>query len=149
MNHPDYSRRAYMLQGKEAVEIDWKTWLTLAFTTHSNPRVDEDAIGESRISTVFLGIDHAHRDGPPMIFETRVFGGPCDGEMDRCSTWEQAEVMHAQMCDRVRAELQKPGLECVMCGGAGGWPSAGGFVVCKPCGGCGRTDGPDPGGKKA
>lgn len=104
MTQPDYIRRTYILKDKEAVEVDWKTWITLGLRTHSNPRVAEDAISESRISTVFQGIDRAHPDGPPLIFETMVFGGPLNGEMDRCSTWDQAEAMHAAMCQRVRAQ---------------------------------------------
>ena len=56
------------------------------------------------VSTVFLGIDHSHIDtGPPLLYETLVFGGPLDGEMERCSTRTQAEEMHVGMVERVRA----------------------------------------------
>lgn len=50
------------------------------------------------VSTVFLGIDHQWRaGGPPLIFETMIFGDYDAGEyQDRCSTWEQAEAMHAR-----------------------------------------------------
>jgi hypothetical protein len=47
------------------------------------------------ISTVFIGLDHQFGDGPPLIFETMVFGGTRDGDMVRCTTWEQAEDNHA------------------------------------------------------
>ena len=46
------------------------------------------------VSTVFLGLDHAWGFGPPLLFETLIFGGPYDGEMDRYSTWEQAVAGH-------------------------------------------------------
>jgi hypothetical protein len=49
------------------------------------------------ISTVFLGIDHQFlSDGPPILFETMIFGGKFDsGEYQtRCSTWAEAEIMH-------------------------------------------------------
>ena len=30
------------------------------------------------VSTVFLGLEMAFRDGPPVLFETMIFGGPFD-----------------------------------------------------------------------
>jgi hypothetical protein len=60
-------------------------------------RVDETVIGNARISTVFLGIDHSYLGGgPPILFETMVFGGRLDDFMNRCATWEEAETMHAE-----------------------------------------------------
>lgn len=38
------------------------------------------------VSTIFLGLDHNWGDGPPLLFETLVFGGKLDREMDRYST---------------------------------------------------------------
>jgi hypothetical protein len=67
-------------------------------------------IGEVRVSTVFLGIDHAW-EGPPLLFETMVFGGPLDEEMERYSTWEEAERGHAVMARRVLAALDQPEAE--------------------------------------
>lgn len=62
---------------------------------------------EARVSTVFLGLDHSFSDGPPLVFETMVFGGSFNDEMDRYSTWEEAEAGHARMVERVRAILEK------------------------------------------
>src|SRR5687767_12387471 len=64
-------------------------------------RVADTTIGEARVSTVFLGLDHSFGYGPPLLFETMVFGGPLDQEQERCTTWEQAEEMHKAMCARV------------------------------------------------
>jgi hypothetical protein len=51
------------------------------------------------VSTVFLGIDHNFfGDGPPLIFETMVFRDGLGDEMMRCSTWEQAQEQHREMC---------------------------------------------------
>jgi hypothetical protein len=50
------------------------------------------------VSTVFLGLDHAWGKGPPMLFETMIFGGEHDQYQERCSTWEQAEEMHRRAC---------------------------------------------------
>jgi len=48
---------------------------------------------EIKVSTVWLGLDHSFGDGPPLIFETMVFG--LDEEpQDRYSTYEQARTAH-------------------------------------------------------
>lgn len=60
-------------------------------------QVRREKVGESDVSTVFLGLDHAFGQGSPLIFETMVFGGPLDGRQDRYSTYEQAEAGHAAM----------------------------------------------------
>jgi hypothetical protein len=66
-------------------------------------RVALDDINGATVSTVFLGIDHRYGpDGPPVLFETMVFGGPLDQEQERCCTWDEAEMMHARMVERVR-----------------------------------------------
>ena len=58
------------------------------------------------VSTVFLGLDHNFFwGGPPLVFETLVFGGPLDQEMDRYSTYDEAVRGHEAMCERVRAAL--------------------------------------------
>lgn len=47
------------------------------------------------VSTVFLGIDHnMFLDGPPIFFETMIFGGKYDRYQERYSTWEEAEEGH-------------------------------------------------------
>jgi len=59
------------------------------------------------VSTVFIGLDHSSgfHEGPPIVFETMVFGGKLDGEMDRYCTWEQAERGHQEMCNKVEWDL--------------------------------------------
>jgi hypothetical protein len=46
-------------------------------------RVAFDKVGNSEISTVFLGLDHSFGRGAPLLFETMVFGGELDQEMKR------------------------------------------------------------------
>jgi hypothetical protein len=54
--------------------------------------------GEIFISTVFLGLDHRYSGtGPPIVFETMVFGGPNDGYQERCCTWREAKAMHRRV----------------------------------------------------
>ena len=69
-------------------------------------RVALDKLEGSEVSTVWLGLDHQfYPGGPPLIFETMVFGGPLDEEMDRYSTLEQAVKGHADMVAKVRVAL--------------------------------------------
>ena len=102
----------YILVDKVAVlEPDQSKWLE--WFRKDNKRVTYSKIFKSpnsrpvKVSTVFLGIDHSHchfvaRKRVPMLFETMIFGGSLDQELERCSTWEEAEKMHEEMCERVK-----------------------------------------------
>lgn len=53
-------------------------------------------IGDSRVSTVWLGIDHNFAEiGHPIIFETMTFNGTETGECDRYATEQAALNGHA------------------------------------------------------
>lgn len=63
--------------------------------------------GQILISTVFLGLDHNfHASGPPVLWETLVFGGALDGEMVRYASREAALTGHQAVCARVRDALK-------------------------------------------
>jgi hypothetical protein len=64
-------------------------------------RVADDTLGAVRVSTVFLGLDHRWGDGPPLLFETMVFGGPLNGNQERYSTWDAAAEGHTLWLMRV------------------------------------------------
>lgn len=84
----------YILDGHTPVKcIDWADGMR-AFENIENCRVARDEFGDIVISTIFLGLDHRLGDGPPLLFETMIFGGEHDGWQERCSTWEGAEAMH-------------------------------------------------------
>lgn len=94
----------YILDGKTPVPADLPTWAKWFDDNRTNRHVAIDVIGDVRISTAFLGLDHSFGDeGPPILFETMVFGGPLSDEQDRYATWEQAEAGHAAILARVRA----------------------------------------------
>src|SRR5262249_10211352 len=64
-------------------------------------------------STVFLGLDHSHgRPGPPILWESLIFGTSLDGEMDRYTSRAAALRGHDRMLARVRevydVERQQP-----------------------------------------
>lgn len=59
-----------------------------------------------QVSTVFIGLDHRFGDdGPPLVFETMVFGGPLDQEMEHYATWREAIAGHDAMVARVNSKL--------------------------------------------
>jgi hypothetical protein len=67
-----------------------------------------EAIGEIQVSTIFLGFDHARQEGPPILFETMIFGGgDLDGYQTRCSTWDEAMQMHANAVEHVKNAFQE------------------------------------------
>jgi hypothetical protein len=59
-------------------------------------RVARDELpGDIQVSTVFLGLDHQrYPGGPPLIFETMIFGGKWDGYQWRYSTEARALDAH-------------------------------------------------------
>lgn len=83
----------------------WGRWLETA-----DRKVAHSTVGDIRISTVFLGLDHNfYNDGPPMLFDTMVFGGKLDKEMGRYSTWNEAERGHKKMVAKVIVSETNPG----------------------------------------
>jgi hypothetical protein len=60
---------------------------------------------EALVSTVFLALDHSFGEGPPVLFETMVFGGPLDRKMDRYCTADQAIAGHEEMVERVATAI--------------------------------------------
>lgn len=93
----------YILNGKEVVECeDLLTWTVWMEDNRSNRRVAYEYIDGVTISTVFTGVGYrCSSDMRPILFETLVFGGELNGEMTRCRTWAEAEVMHKKMVNKV------------------------------------------------
>jgi hypothetical protein len=68
-------------------------------------RVAIDHVGPAEISTVYLGFNHRFGDGPPLIFESMVFGGPLDQETRRYATELEARAGHAELLELARQEV--------------------------------------------
>ena len=114
---PDYFNTKYILVNQKVIpEPDlakWGEWIE-----KSGDRIIAKSIGhilnkdisldKVEISTVFLGIDHSF-GGPngPILFETMVFGGPLDGNQERCATYHNAITMHEYVKKKVEAEVEK------------------------------------------
>ena len=92
----------YILKGKIPIPendlIKWGTWFESADRTVAKIQVTD----EIDVSTVFLGLDHNWGDGPPILFETMVFGGELDEEGARYATWDEAEKGHDRIVKLVR-----------------------------------------------
>ena len=92
----------FILEGKIArPENNLRKWAKWFEDSGEERVVAKTHFANCMVSTVFLGLDHNFGEGPPKIFETLVFNGEFDGEMDRYSTWEQAEAGHETMGKRV------------------------------------------------
>ena len=78
--------------------IAWGKWFRAAKT---GLVVAKTQLGDAKVSTVFLGLDHGFDPTRPLLFETLVFGGPHDQDCERYSTWAEAEAGHAKMVAKV------------------------------------------------
>jgi hypothetical protein len=83
----------YDRQGRPISNDQWMALFAL-----KNRTVAYTDLGRmGRVSTVWIGLNHAYHDGPPEIFETLVFDGPEDGNMFRYATEQQARDGHQFM----------------------------------------------------
>jgi hypothetical protein len=93
--------------------IEWGEWFERSQRTGervlAHDRNERRAEGEPEIfvSTVFLAIDSNFLfNGPPVLWETMVFGGLLDGEMQRYTSRAEALRGHRAMCKRVMESLR-------------------------------------------
>lgn len=90
--------------------IKWGRWFETAKRHVANTQV-----GPLWVSTVFLGLDHSFGSGPPVLFETMLFGPEEDSKIfgkvreirpdldcRRYHTWEEAEHGHAVFVEQAR-----------------------------------------------
>ena len=92
----------YILENGVPKPVDFQEWGQ--WWEKTDRTVAKTRIGKVLVSTVFLGFDHQWDDGPPLLFETLVFGGIFDGEMEQYSTLDEAKAGHKAMVERIRAE---------------------------------------------
>jgi hypothetical protein len=87
---------------RQGQPIDMMTWAQM-FEDKAVKVVAQTKVGDVLVSTAWLGLDHNFLGGPPLIFETMVFGGLLDQEQERYSTEAQALAGHDQMVAKVKA----------------------------------------------
>ena len=85
----------YILKNGEPVKcanvIAWGRWFEGA---DDERRIAATEIGDVRVSTIFLGLDHGY-GGTVQLYETMIFGGDHDGYQERYATRAEAEAGHA------------------------------------------------------
>jgi len=83
------------------------------FMEHAHDRrvVAKDWVGDVEVSTVFLSINHQFSpEGPPVLWETMVFGGPDDMDCRRYASFHEAKEGHLDVLAQVRVSASE-GLE--------------------------------------
>jgi len=101
---PDANGR-YILNGEGDPELcpdllTWARWME----DRTVRRVAYDELpGDVTVSTVFLGLDHSFGHGPPILWETMIFGGPHDQYQERYMSRADAMEGHAKALTLARA----------------------------------------------
>ena len=84
----------------EEPDVDrWLLWRRCA-----NRVVDQTTIGGVMVSTVFMGINFRCSDGPPLLYETTVFGGIYNMDKKLSETRAQALVAHRQAVELAKGK---------------------------------------------
>ena len=82
--------------GKELKQCSLQEWSDS--WTDSDRQIGLSNIGDVKISTVCLGIEHSGG-----LFETMIFGGEHDQFQDRCYRYEEAVEMHKKAIELVKS----------------------------------------------
>lgn len=85
---------------KNVISATLEEWAAF-FEDFDNKRIVSTEIGGVRVSTVFLGLDAGNRGGAPLVFETMIFGGPCDELCWRYSEYHSALMDHYRICNEI------------------------------------------------
>lgn len=95
--------KRYVLTGRNITETDdILTWGR--FLQEKKRFIEQDTLRNGVcVSTVFLGVDHGHGDGAPVLFETMVFDVNKDVVFtERYCTYEQAETGHQILLEKYK-----------------------------------------------
>jgi hypothetical protein len=84
----------YNRAGESISVTEWAAGFVEEWAGFEDPQIALYEEDDVTISTVFMGINHQFGDGPPLIFETMIFGGPLDDYCWRYSTEAEALAGH-------------------------------------------------------
>jgi hypothetical protein len=103
--------RYYDVDGNPLEMLEWAEMFEKRPENGDWWQIGRTQIGDVSVSTVWMGLDHNWGDGPPLIFETMVFGGPLSDECERYTTKEEAREGHSRWVAAVdqaaRAEAER------------------------------------------
>jgi hypothetical protein len=88
--------------GEPVPEPSVATWA--AWMQTGNRQVASDSVGAVRVSTVFLGVDHAFDGGPPVLWETMCFDGTKDRQRRYTSKQEAIRGHVETVAEEFRAQ---------------------------------------------
>lgn len=90
--------------------IAWAQWYEKANRHVAADTVLVNGVTPVKVSTVFLGLDHNFcLGGPPVLWETMIFGGEHDQYQERYQTREQAERGHRRAVALVKGMVSMQG----------------------------------------
>jgi hypothetical protein len=101
--------RTYILKAEQCVPVDyleWAEWFEKADRHIDFTKVTDPQGFSVEVSTVFLGLNHNFMNpkGPPLLFETMVFGGEDSGrDCWRYSTFDEAQRGHQAIVESVKS----------------------------------------------
>lgn len=103
----EFKPNTFILEGRTPVPCDITNWAK-RFEDKKLRQIANTEFGDYiRISTVFLGLDHNFDgSGPPILFETMIFGSSLNEQQWRYATYEEAEKGHEAAVERVYHEMQ-------------------------------------------
>ena len=76
----------------------WKNSLPAETQTGIGVQLAKTVRGGVCVSTVYLGSDHSYDDGPPVLWETMIFGGEHDEACMRYRSHREAMRGHQYAC---------------------------------------------------
>ena len=81
--------------------LKWAMWFSTADRHVARTEISSDIL----VSTVFLGVDHSFGSGPPILFETMIFGGELSLEQERYASRAEAVEGHARLVELAHASI--------------------------------------------
>ena len=77
--------------------MKWGLWMH-----NADRHVAKDTVGDVKVSTVFIGMDHSFGHGLKILYETMILGGPHDCYQERYTSHEAAQAGHERAVARAK-----------------------------------------------
>lgn len=91
--------------GFDSEPIDREQWCRLLEDTAARTVARTEVTDDIMVSTVWIGLDYRFSgDGPPLIFETMIFGGAHDNDVWRYPNRDAARAGHDQAVALARGD---------------------------------------------
>jgi hypothetical protein len=94
--------------GKPLTMLEWVAMAKTRARADDSWRQRRTEVDDAEVSTVWLGVDHRRGDGPPLFWETIIFGGEHSGDQWRYSSKEAALAHHDQIVAALRDVRELP-----------------------------------------